>query len=74
MKKETAKSINALMLDIGSRLDESVMLVKNTCSDDEFRAYRKAIGIIMGTMLIDVMNPIYEEHKSLKPKELGNNP
>ena len=70
MKKEIAENINNLMLDIGARLDESVILVKNSCSDEEFKAYRKAVGVIMGTMLIDVMNPIYVEHKSLKPKEL----
>jgi len=30
----------------------------------------EALNQIMGTMLLDIMNPIYREHPELKPPEL----
>lgn len=68
--KDVAETISLLMLDIGSRIDESISLVKEHCSDTEFDMYRKAAGKVMGEMLISIMNPIYKEHPDLKPREL----
>jgi hypothetical protein len=66
-----AKEISLLMLEYGSRIDQSVSLVKENCSLEEFEAYRKAAGRVMGEMLIGIMDPIYKEHPDLKPKELN---
>jgi hypothetical protein len=65
-----AAQISALMLEYGARLDASVTLVKEHCSNEELHLYRRAVGQIMGDMLLEVMNPIYARHPSLKPKEL----
>jgi hypothetical protein len=70
MKKDIAVTINDLMIEYGAKLDESVRLVMQSCSEEEFQSYRAAIAQIMGTMLIDVMQPIYREHPELKPPEL----
>jgi hypothetical protein len=70
MKKDVAETINKLMLEYGAKLDGSVKLVMDTSSADEFEAYRTAVAQIMGTMLLDIMNPIYREHPELKPPEL----
>jgi len=70
MKKDVAETINRLMLEYGAKLDSSVKLVMDTSSAEEFEAYRLAVGQIMGTMLLDIMNPIYREHPELKPPEL----
>ncbi len=70
MKKEVAETINRLMLEYGAKLDDSVKLVMDSSSAEEFEAYRSAVGQIMGTMLVDIMNPIYREHPALKPAEL----
>lgn len=34
----------------------------NSCSPEEFAAYRWAVGRIMGKMLRQVLNPLYAEH------------
>ena len=68
--KQTAAQISTLMLELGARLDASVVLVKDTCSESEFAEYKQAIGKLMGSMLFDVMNPLYKAHPELKPKEL----
>jgi hypothetical protein len=68
--RSTADKINTLMHEFSARLDTSLLEVMDSCPDSEFKEYRFAIGKIMGDMLLDVMNPIYKQHPSLKPKEL----
>jgi hypothetical protein len=65
-----AKSISDLMVEYGAKLDESITLIHKNCSEDEFIYYRNAIRKIMGYMLREIMNKIYQEHPSLKPDEL----
>jgi hypothetical protein len=40
------------------------------CSPEEFKAYRLAVAKIMAEMLLEVMNPLYAQHPSIKPLEL----
>ncbi|EPT5086182.1 hypothetical protein ACVUCS_003106 [Salmonella enterica subsp. enterica] len=68
--KSTAILISELMLRFGKELDESVAVVQSQCDEDEFKAYQEAVGFIMGGMLIKIMNPLYEKHPEIKPKEL----
>ncbi|MFZ0463267.1 MAG: hypothetical protein WBE20_09990 [Candidatus Acidiferrales bacterium] len=42
-------------------------MVRDGCSPEEFAADRRAAGRIMGEMLLEVLNPLYAEHPSLKP-------
>lgn len=65
-----AREISDLMVEFGSRLDASIKRVQDACSAEEFQAYRRAVGKIMGDMLVEVMNPLYSEHPELKPNEL----
>ena len=69
--KTLAADISALMLNIGSQLDASVLYVQQACDESELNIYSSAVGEIMGRMLIDIMNPIYKQHPELKPKELN---
>lgn len=68
--KNTALLISDLMLRYGKELDESIALVQSQCDEEEFNAYREAVGFIMGGMLIKIMNPLYEKHPDIKPKGL----
>ncbi|MFZ6748480.1 hypothetical protein [Undibacterium sp. Ren11W] len=70
MNKEIAEKINELMLECSGKFNQSITLVMNNCSDIEFNKYRDAMSEIMTVMLLDVMNPIYEQHPDLKPSEL----
>lgn len=65
--KDTATQISALMLELGAKLDTSVALVQATCEEQEFNRYRRVVGELMGTMLLEVMNPLYQTHPDLKP-------
>lgn len=70
MKKEIASELNNLMLAFSARLTESLRLVRENCTDDEYVTYRAVVAKLMGDMLLDVMNPIYAEHPDLKPEQL----
>jgi len=70
MKKDIAERVNQLMLEYGAKLDESVRFVMENCSPEEFDIYRHAVGEILGTMLVDIMEPIYREHPDLTPEQL----
>lgn len=65
-----ARGVSELMLGIGAKLDASVAGLQPLLPQDDFIRYRRAIGGIMGAMLLDVLNPIYERHPQLKPMQL----
>jgi len=68
--EDVARSISDLMVDCSARLDASVALVMENCTADEFKTYRRAVGKVMGEILLEIMNPIYERHPELKPHGL----
>ena len=70
MDKAIAKRVSALMLEYGAKLDESISLVMAHCNEEEFKRYRQSVGHILGYMLLEIMNPLYDEHPDLKPPEL----
>jgi hypothetical protein len=64
---DTAKLISELMLDIFQRVDESVDMVKKTCSPEYAAAYKKAAGRVVGPIVMDVLEPLYKQNPTLKP-------
>ncbi|MBK9266949.1 MAG: hypothetical protein IPM54_45140 [Polyangiaceae bacterium] len=58
------------MLEYSGKLDRSVQLVKDTCSEEEFIDYRTAVGTIMGEMYTEIMWPIFHDHPDLEPEEM----
>jgi len=65
-----AKEVVKLLLDCSGRLDESVARAKKVCSEEEFLAYSKAIGAVMGETFDQLLLPIFAAHPDLKPKNL----
>ena len=63
----TAGQISKTMLEVSSKIDESIALVRANCQDHEFQEYRKAAGRILGEILLEVLNPLYKQHSALKP-------
>jgi hypothetical protein len=62
-----ARKISELMLDIFRRVDESVLMVNETCSPEEAASYKKAAGRVAGAAVMDVLEPLYERNPALKP-------
>lgn len=70
MSREAAKKIIDLMLKHGAEQNAVLVEVKSICTEDEFHKYRHMIGHSMGSMLLDVINPIVELYPDLKPPPL----
>ncbi|EPX62622.1 hypothetical protein D187_008810 [Cystobacter fuscus DSM 2262] len=70
MTRETARKLSELMVDVGRRLDESLHEVQGRESEEFFKKYRRTVGDLMGTMLMEVMNPIYAHYPDLTPPQL----
>lgn len=68
MKTEIARQISQEVNDVMGRLDNSVRLVMDNCTEDEFKQYRTAIGRVMGALVLDVLNPLYEGNPEVKPE------
>jgi hypothetical protein len=70
MSRAKAEKLVELMLRHGRELDKSVRCVQSAASQAEFDRFRKPVGRIMGHMLLEVMNPIFDEHPDLKSPQL----
>lgn len=70
MSPTVASDVNNLMLEVTRRLNLSLVEVRKHSSDEEFGTYRRAVGVILSDILFEVLNPLYKEHPSLKPKEM----
>jgi hypothetical protein len=71
IKSETvAAEVSTLILEINEKLNDSICMVQDTCDEEDFKTYRQAIGRVLGEMLFQVVNPLYEDHPSLKPEWL----
>jgi hypothetical protein len=70
--KKVAQQISDLMLKVQAEINDSIFLVKDNCSKEEFEAYRKAGARVLADILLDILNPIYAKHPALKPKGLDD--
>ena len=68
--KETAKQVEQTMRQCSAALNESIRLVNETCSEEEFKAYRRVIAEIMADIFLEVMQPIHRRFPELEPEEL----
>jgi hypothetical protein len=66
MNRETAEYLNQLMLDLGSRLSDSVGVVKERCSAEERAAYIKPVSHMLA-LSFDVLDLIHRQFPDLKP-------
>jgi hypothetical protein len=69
-EKTIAKRVIDVMDDCSERINETIREVQQRCSDEEFRRYRKAAGVVMGYIYTDVVAPLYRQHPELEPEEL----
>lgn len=68
--RKLAEQLIDVLNDCSNRMDKSIRLVQEKCSEEEFIAYRKAAGLVMGYLYTDALAPIYKQHPELEPPEL----
>lgn len=70
MERETAKSVLALMFDYGGKLNDAMLMVRESSDQEEFAHYRRAFGNVLDSAFEQIINPILEEYPDLKPDQL----
>ena len=68
--KETAREVEAAMRQCSAILNESIRRVMETCSDEEFKKFRRTIGAVMADIYLNVMQPIHQRYPDFEPPEL----
>jgi hypothetical protein len=63
----TAKKISDLISEIERQLAGSLETVQQRCPQEEYRAYKKAVGRVVGALLFEILEPLYEKNPALKP-------
>jgi hypothetical protein len=69
--KMVAAEINALMLEIGGLLNESLASVKRRCSAAEFDGYQIACDTVLMDILMEIVTPLEAAHPELLASESG---
>ena len=68
--KDTAAEVEKILRHCSDTLNDSIRRVMDTCPEEEFKAYRRVVGHIMGSIYLDVLQPIHRQHPDLEPEEL----
>jgi hypothetical protein len=66
---ETARQAVELTQHANKLLTDSLELVRSKCSDEEYKAYSRAMAQVTGHLFFLVMEPIYCWHPSLAPPD-----
>jgi hypothetical protein len=61
METKIARQLSDEMSDIIKRLYNSIRLVMDKCTPQGFIGYRAAVGRVMGALVLDILNPLYEK-------------
>jgi hypothetical protein len=48
-------------------LEDTVRIVEAEGPSEESQNYRKAVGMVLGALVMDVMGPLYAAHPDIKP-------
>ncbi|MCU6500419.1 hypothetical protein GTP91_02915 [Rugamonas sp. FT82W] len=70
MKKEIAMEVLSLLATQSKDLNASLIRVRDTCTEEEFDAYRTEVGKILGAMYLDIIKPIHMKYPDLEPEAL----
>lgn len=70
MRKETAKEVAKELLFCSGKLDQSVTLVRGVVGENFYLQYRALVGQIMGTLYIELLRDIFQQHPELEPDSM----
>lgn len=70
MDNATAEQVSRLTRHAIGSLNDAILVVRASCSEEEFHAFKRTVGRIMGAIIADVNHPIYDEHPDVIPPEL----
>jgi hypothetical protein len=74
MRRELAEEITRrIRLCIGE-LNNILILVRDNCDEDEFKAFRRGVGNVLSEIQDRLTDPIYREHPNVIPSDANYTP
>jgi hypothetical protein len=70
--KAAAAKLMQILVRQGGELDSFVAEIEGECSEVQFVKYRRIVGKIMGSMLLDGINVLSGEFPNLVPREIDD--
>ena len=70
MDEDTASEVVKRAIEINRQLNDLLWPIKESCPEEQFKRYRRAVAEAMTSISLDILNPIFAEHPSLMPPEL----
>ena len=67
MERHVAEQVLAALFDASGKMNDTLWLILNECTKEEFIAYRRGTGRAMGYLFVDVIRPILREYPDLDP-------
>jgi hypothetical protein len=68
--RATAERVERLGRAANTALNEALIVIQENCATEEFIALRRVVGQIMGSVVVDLLQPLYREHPEAIPPEL----
>jgi hypothetical protein len=68
--KQIACQISNRILEVRRILNEIISLAQNNCSSEELSVLKLAAGRVLGELLFEIVNPLYQAHPELTPDGL----
>ena len=70
LSKAAASKIAELVERQADDLNESAARLREIYSEDEFKSYQRAIATVIGTMFLEILEPLWEDYPELAPESL----
>ncbi|SHN41826.1 hypothetical protein SAMN05192549_11328 [Duganella sacchari] len=70
MNRQISEEVLKTMSDVCERLNDSLIRVKDTCPENEFKEYREEVSKIMTELYYCIIRPIHDAYPELEPEAL----
>jgi hypothetical protein len=71
MEREVARSVLEMMFEYGGKLNDAMLMIRETSDPEEFARYRRAVGNVLDAAFEEIIDPTLEEHPHLRPAQLN---
>jgi hypothetical protein len=68
--KDIAVSVSTAGEQFIASLSEALSAVRESCTPEEYERFKRAVGLVVGTMEVEMLWPLYKQHPDLEPEGL----
>ncbi|MFZ2267274.1 MAG: hypothetical protein WAV95_06815 [Azonexus sp.] len=72
--KEMATAVSLSGEQFIADLNAVLNKARTTCEPEEYQRFLKSVGLVVGTIEVDMLGPLYKQHPDLEPDGLTGTP